>query len=109
MEDIISLYRAVGAEEFYDIIQTKRFSVLPNWVNVKYFGLDFKETLSFANKNINLGIVAIFEVRVPKNILIETGDFTHVDPFIFKSGTVEIPEIYLDKFNNAICELIHRY
>ena len=109
MKDVISLYRAVGLEEYYDIIQNKKFAVLPNWVNVKYFGLDFKETLSFANKNINIGIVAVFEVKIARSILDKIGDFTHVDPFIFKSGTVEIPEIYVDKFNNAIYDLIHKY
>ena len=104
-----NLYRAVGIEEYYDITRTKKFAVLPNWVNVKYFGLNFEETLLFANKNVNIGIVAIFEVKIAKDVLLKTGDFTRVDTFIFKSGTVEIPGEYLEEFNNAIQELTHKY
>ena len=39
----------------------------------------------------------------------EIGDFTHVDPFIFKSGTVIISADDLEFFNNSIQELIHKY
>jgi hypothetical protein len=75
----ISLYRAVGADEFYSIMQTRRFSVVEKGVQVKYFGLNFDETLAFANKVINIEIVAIVEVKISTKILTQVGDFTNVD------------------------------
>ena len=103
------IYRAVGESEFYSVMQTKCFSVLEKGTHVKYFGLNFEETLAFANKIINIEIVAIFEVKVITEILNRVGDFTNVDTFLFKSGTVEIPAEKLDEFNNAIQEIIHKY
>ena len=105
----ISLYRAVSAEEFSSIIELSKFTIPDGGVDVKYFGLNFDETLVFANDNFNNGIVAIFEAKIAKNILEEIGDFTHVDPFIFKSGTVIISAENLEVFNNSIQELIHKY
>jgi hypothetical protein len=107
--NFISLYRAVGENEFYSVMQTGYFSVLEKGAHVKYFGLNFDETLAFANMIINIEVVAIFEVTVITEVLKKIGDFTNVDIFLFKSGTVEIPAEKLVEFNNAIQEIIHRY
>jgi len=102
------LYRAVGADEFSSIIRTKRFSVLEHGLHVKHFGLNFDETLEFANKDFNVDVVAIFEIEVYYNVLITFADFTHVDPYIFISGTVEISEDNLEMFNNSILKITHK-
>jgi len=107
--DKISLYRAVGIEEFASIIEFSKFTIPDGGVGVKYFGLDFEETLVFANDNFNNGIIAIFEATIEKSILEEIGDFTHVDRFIFKSGTAIISVENLETFNNSIQDLIHKY
>jgi len=85
------LYRAVGVEEYYSIMKTEKFSI-GKGVNVKYFGLDFEETLKFANTPIGRTSVAVFEVVVNKSILERIADFTVVDLFIFRKGTVIIYE-----------------
>ena len=108
-KDKISLYRAVGVEEFASIAELSKFSIPDGGVDVKYFGLNFEETLIFANANFNNGIIAIFEATIAKNILEEIGDFTHVDQFIFKSGTVIISADDLEIFNNSVQEIIHKY
>jgi hypothetical protein len=108
-KDKISLYRAVSSEEFYSIIALSKFTIPDGGVDAKYFGLNFEETLVFANDNFNNGIVAIFEVTITKKIIEDIGDFTHVDSFIFKSGTVIISAEDLEVFNNSIQELIHKY
>jgi hypothetical protein len=108
-KDQISLYRAVSVEEFSSIIKLSKFTITNGGIEVKYFGLNFEETLVFANDNFNNGIVAIFEVKIAESILNEIGDFTHVDPFIFKSGTVIISAEDLETFNRSIQELIHKY
>ena len=88
---VISLYRAVCAEEFYSIMQTREFSLPPDKsTTVKYFGVDYDETLLFANKIQFVDIVAVIEVAISHDILIDIADFTHVDTFLFKHGTVII-------------------
>lgn len=99
---ITILYRAVGLEEYYSIIRTNKFSCHPLGAEIKYFGLDLKETKRFADMIINLGVVAVFAVTVRNEILEQIGDFTIVDPFLFKKGTIEIHTTDLDKFNNAL-------
>ena len=103
------LYRAVGCEEFYSIMKTNRFSFHPKGVDVKYFGLDFKETLDFADELMNIDLVAVVEVIVLEEILNKIGDFIDVDPFLFKTGTIEIQSEHLDEFNSAIYSIIHRF
>jgi len=107
--DITNLYRAVGESEFTSVMETKRFAVLDKGVQIKYFGLNFEETLVFANEVINIEIVAIFEVQIVTDVLNRVGDFTNVDQFLFKSGTIEIPAEKLDEFNNAIVKISHKY
>jgi len=101
------LYRAVGVEEYYSIMRTRKFSI-GRGVDVKYFGLDFGETLKFANTPIGRTSVAVFEVIVNKSIMEKIADFTVVDLFIFRKGTVIIYEENLDLFNSAIISIVHK-
>jgi hypothetical protein len=103
---LTTLYRAVGLEEYYSIIRTEQFSCHPTGAEVKYFGLDYKETERFANMVINLEVVAVFAVTVLCSVLDQVGDFTEVDPFLFKKGTVEIHYTDLKCFNNAIDTIV---
>ena len=108
--DVMSLYRAVGVDEFYSIMQTGHFSLNPdNAVNVKYFGVDYEETLAFASKIQFMDIVAVVEVGVLRDILLRIGDFTQVDTFLFKKGTVIIQAENLDEFNGAIKYIVQKY
>ena len=107
-DGIAHLYRAVGVDEFSSIIRTKQFTVLENGLHIKCFGMDLAETLDFANKDFNVDVVAVFEVTISEDILNRIGDFTHVDPYIFKSGTVEIRVENLDEFNREMLSVIHK-
>ena len=108
-EKLIKLFRAVGIEEYYSIMRTKKFTCHPEGAEIKYFGLDFEETLAFANEIINIELIAVIEACVLYNTLNQIGDFTYVDPFLFKKGTVEVQRIHLDEFNNAIKYIIHKF
>ena len=103
---LTALYRAVGLDEYYSIIQSKLFTCHPTGAEVKYFGLDLRETEQFANMIINQDVVAVFEILLPKITLIKIGDFTEVDQFLFKKGTVMIHKINLNIFNNAVESII---
>ncbi|MCL2045213.1 MAG: hypothetical protein FWG88_02355 [Oscillospiraceae bacterium] len=105
----LCLYRAVSDAEFYSIMRTNQFSLHPKGAQVKYFGLSFIETVDFANKVTNLDAIAIMEVIISKETIDRIGDFTHVDPFIFRSGTVIIPAGDLNEFSQAIIKIIHKY
>jgi len=108
-KNTIFLYRAVSDAEFYSIMQIGRFSCLPGGVGLKYFGKDLGDTLRFADKVINKNIVAVIEVEVLRRVVEEIGDFVSVDPFLFKHGTIEIWEADLNKFNNAIVRIVHKF
>ena len=109
LESVYKLYRAVGFGEYVSLADGEEFQILQGGVAVKYFGKSFEETMIFANKPINNGVVAIFEVGIPRSVLLSVGDFVNVDKFIFKSGTVEIPEERLDEFNKALHYVKHIY
>lgn len=106
-KDLTTLFRAVGPEEFYDVIKTGKFSVTPQGLQAKQFGLSFDETLKFADKYSDIG--AIIEVKIPTEQLNKLADFTQVDKFIFKSGTVTIHVDKLDDFNKMIQEISHKF
>ena len=108
-EKLMRLYRAVGLEEYYSIMRTKKFACHPEGSEVKYFGIDFEETLAFANEIINIEVIAVIETGVLYDTLNRIGDFTYVDPFLFKKGTVEIHHTHLDEFNNAIKYITHKF
>jgi hypothetical protein len=43
------------------------------------------------------------------NVLNKIGDFTHVDRFLLKNGTVTIHLNKLAEFNNALQQIIHKF
>jgi len=106
---VVCLYRAVSDTEFYSVMRTNQFSIHPKGAHVKYFGLDYEETLAFADKITSIDVTAIVEVTVLRDVLERLGDFTHVDSFIFRSGTVVIQSEDLDEFNRAIQLIEHKY
>ncbi|RUS43551.1 RHS repeat domain-containing protein [Cohnella sp. AR92] len=106
-DQFINIYRAVGAEEFYQIMKSGSFMVSPMGFDGKQFGLNFDDTLKFAEKYKD--IAAIVEVKVSKTELDRLADYTHVDPFIFKNGTLTIHLENLDDFNKIIQAISHKY
>ena len=90
-------------------MRTKQFSIHPKGAHVKYFGLDYEETLAFANKVTNIDVTAIVEATVLRDILERIGEFTQVDSYLFKSGTVEIQLEDLDEFNRAVQQIVQKY
>ena len=108
-DDTICLYRAVGFVEFRSIMESRIFTLRPNGLESKYFGVDFYETLDFANRVFNIHVVAIVEVKVERSLLSVIGDFTRVDSSVFKSGTVEIHKENLGEFNIAVLEIKHLF
>ena len=107
--DPVSLFRAVGFAEYDSILDTRKFSLRPNGLESKYFGMNFNETLDFANKVFNIHVVAIVEAKVEREVLNQIGDFTKVDITVFKSGTVEIHKEHLERFNRAVSKIKHVY
>jgi len=90
-------------------MESKRFSLPPDKsTNVKYFGVDYSETVEFADLIQFIDIVAVIEVSVSYEKLLQIGDFTHVDVFLFKKGTVIIHTEDLNDFNNAIKYIEHK-
>lgn len=106
-EELTTLYRAVGPEEFYNVMETGKFSVIPQGLQAKQFGLSLEQTINFAEKYPDLA--AVIEVKVPKSVADKLGDLTHVDRFIFKDGTLTIHVEDLEEFNKAIQSLSHIY
>jgi len=102
------IYRAVGADEYKLILRTKQFAVLEHGLQVKHFGLNYLETLDFADKDFNIDVSAILEVEIDSAVLKEIGDFTNVDTYIFRSGTVEISSDRLTEFNEAVLTVTHK-
>ena len=107
MNNTVRLFRAVGYAEFNSIMKTGLFTLRPNGLESKYYGMDFEETLDFANKVFNVHVTAIIEAVVYENVLQRIGDFTSVDSSVFKSGTVAIHKEYLKEFNKAVLEIKH--
>lgn len=97
----------MSLEEFYQIIETGTFEVSIRGYYGKQFGLKFEETLEFANRFKDIG--AIVEVKLPRDQLSRIADFTHVDPFIFKSGTITRNIEPLEEFNKIIREIKHKF
>ena len=108
-DEVVRLFRAVCADEFYSIMESKQFALPPNMTtHVKYYGVDYNETVAFANLIQFIDIVAVVEVGVPLSTLLQIGDFTHVDTFLFKSGTVIIHSENLADFNKSIQYIEHK-
>ena len=103
--DVIILYRAVSAAEYYSIIDKSKFETCSGMTEVKYFALDFRETAAYADKSYNTDVVAVFEIVAKRSVVECIGDFTHVDPSIFKAGTVIIHEEDISEFNQSIISI----
>ncbi|MPM54256.1 hypothetical protein SDC9_101031 [bioreactor metagenome] len=101
----VSIYRAVGPEEFYDIFENKQFRTTDTSLYAKQFGFDFDDTLKYANWSPDAA--AIIEVKIPDSVLKDIGDFTPLDTPIFKHGTVTIHGDQLDIFNKYISDIFH--
>ena len=104
--DTRTLYRGVGADEYTDIMDTGGFRPNPNggsFETGKQFGYDLDEVLDFSD--FATDISGVVKVEVPTSTLNNIGDPTHVDPFVFRSGTVTIPTNKLDEFNSCISGL----
>jgi hypothetical protein len=106
-DDITSIYRGVGPNEYYNVVGSGKFNTVPTGMEVKQFGLDKQDTINFAERYPN--IAAVLEVKIPKGILNNIGDFTKVDTTIFRNGTVTIQPENLDTFNKYIKEILHIY
>ncbi|MCL2017119.1 MAG: hypothetical protein FWG68_12825 [Defluviitaleaceae bacterium] len=104
---VTKLYRAVGVEEYFSIKRTGKFSLHNLGVDVKYFGLNFEETLKFADMLFNVEVVAIISVEIDAAKLQNLADFTHIDTYLFKSGTAIITAANLPCFNSAIKNIKH--
>jgi len=105
--EITSIYRAVGPQEYYSVLDSGKFSKIPQALQAKQFGVDLQDTINFAERYSD--IAAVLEVKIPKTILDKVGDFTHVDTRIFKNGTISIQPYNLDEFNKYIKEILHIY
>lgn len=106
-DELATLYRSVGPEEYYSIMETGEFSVIPQGLQAKQFGLSLDQTIQFADKYPDLA--AVIEVKLPQSELNRLGDFTQVDKFIFKDGTVTIQVNDLKEFNQAIQSIAYVY
>ena len=100
------MYRAIGLEEYNSLRDIKKFEVEPGVsASVKYFGVSRKETEKFASLAYNVHVVSVVRVLVKKKELLEFADFTPLDEFLFKAGTVTIDEADLNKLNKSIVRL----
>ncbi len=104
---ITSLYRAVGPEEFYKIMETGEFGTIPTKMQSKQFGLSFQETLKFTDKFTDLS--AIVKVEVPEKALEKIAHHTVTDTRVFKSGVITIDFEKIDEFNSIIIDITHVY
>ena len=103
------IYRAVGVEEYEDIMSTGRFrGIEGKTLAAKGFGNDFYETLEFANKSINKDKVAIIKVTIPQSVYDQL-NYMNLDASIFKSGTPVVEPDMLDFFNDSITNIEHFY
>ena len=78
-DEITSIYRAVGPQEYYNVLDSGKFSRIPQALQAKQFGVDLQDTINFAERYFD--IAAVLEIKIPKTILDKVGDFTHVGTF----------------------------
>jgi RHS repeat-associated protein len=83
--DPVDIFRAVGPEEFDDIMQHGIFRLGPNSLGAKQFGRDLGEVIHLTNHFSDM--VAIVRARIPQATL-DMLDHTHVDRMILRSGSV---------------------
>ena len=106
--DTVSIYRAVGYEEYHDIMKDKQFRFAKNTLEVKEFGNYSDETLKFANHAINKDKVAIIKVTLPQETYLKL-EHLKLDNFWFKGGTPVVNADMLGEFNKNIININHAF
>jgi hypothetical protein len=104
---VVDLYRAVGPEEFADVMSNNGFALRAGMMEVKQFGRNLNEIIQLADEIVK-DAAAVIRVRVPRRLL-DLLDQTPVDEFILKSGTVTVTRDTLRLFNSMILELEHAF
>ncbi|MEJ8302896.1 RHS repeat-associated core domain-containing protein [Saccharibacillus sacchari] len=94
----VTFYRAVSPNEFKEIQRTGKFNLLPTGFSEKQFGYNINEVKKFTD--FDTDYAAIIQVKMPRsefNKIKNSND--SLDPYLFKSGTLSIPESELNAFN----------
>ncbi|ADZ83921.1 cellulose binding domain-containing protein [Cellulosilyticum lentocellum] len=105
-DSYVELYRAVGVDEFEDIMSSNIFRPSPSGFVSKQFGFSFDEILKLSNNFPES--VAIFKAKIPKEVFIKL-DFNAVDTAILKSGNATVQEDVLKIFNDSLLEVKQVY
>jgi uncharacterized protein RhaS with RHS repeats len=106
-KETVNLYRSVSKKELDQLQETGKFQTVYGGMEFKQFGKSLQETKAFRDTMDPAN--HIVGVTVDKDRLDRIGDFTPVDAFNFRSGTVSIHENDLDAFNASIIGGIGRY
>ena len=107
--EITSLYRAVGPEEFSQLMKTGKLAFGPNGSTMKQFGFKLDEVLKYANWDTQYAAIVRIDVRTStlKNLHVSFGQ---IDANIFKSGVVTAEgQKALDAMNKAIISIKHAF
>ncbi|MDE6761314.1 MAG: hypothetical protein K2J90_11640 [Lachnospiraceae bacterium] len=104
----VDMYRAVGVDEYEDIMSNGKLRGTTGTLAAKQFGNDFDETLNWAGKSINNDKVAIIKVTIPKE-LYNRLNHMELDSWEFPSGTVTVEPEMLEEFNNSIISIEYVY
>lgn len=99
-KEIVTLFRSVDENELSQINKLNQFTIKSGALETKQFGRNLVETERFRNTVDPAS--HIVSVDVDKRTLDHIADTTHVDRFMFQSGTVSIHRRDLDVFNGAI-------
>ncbi|MFI5441381.1 RHS repeat domain-containing protein [Pseudomonas aeruginosa] len=104
----VYLYRAVGPEEFYSIMDSGKFSLRYEGNEMKQFGMNLNEVLTYANTNFDYS--AVVKAVVDKSAL-KGFEVTHgqIDSFIFKSGVVTVKEGGMELLNRSVRSIHHEF
>lgn len=102
-----TLYRAVSPAEYSSIMKFGQFSFGPAGSEMKQFGFNLNEVLTFAN--FETDYAAIVKAEIPTNFLGSFNVSNGIDPFIFKSGVLTVNKSGLDLFNSIVTNIGHAY
>jgi hypothetical protein len=103
-DDVVEIYRAVGPNEYADIVATNRFRASGRGsLDAKQFGISLIETKLFSSSAFNRAKdMHVVAAKIRRSDLNRLADFTRVDEFMFKGGTVTIQPENLDDFNSSL-------
>jgi len=102
-DETVDLFRAIGPDEYDDIMTQGIFRPSPRGYSGKQFGRDFDEVLKISDHLKD--IAAIVKVNVLKNIM-NIFDLTPVDRIILRKGSVTVQPEMLDILNRFKVGLI---